>query len=416
MLKILFKVVEATSDFSKAISDFIEEAQIAYPDLDVEDVNIVPFAGKNTVLKLVMKDDSAADHAKGGFATLEALNAAYPIAELGDWAVVGSTDTIWVWDVESGSWVDTGMGALVSWGGISGVLSAQADLQGALDAKQDSEAGKGLSTEDYTTTEQTKLSGIAESANNYTHPANHLPSIITQDLNNRFVTDIEKGVWNGKQDALGYTAEDVVNKKTILADSDTEYPTSKAVNIGLAGKENSLGFTPENVANKKTTITNSDTEYPTGKAVGDALALKASTASVINEILPVEIFEDGVVPPAELDILDGFRYRDFSINDDMDLNILKLHYRDNPVKLRLAMLVTAAVAPALNETIIFEVLVNDGGPVTFTYTGFGTEVQGDLIYVDIDGADFGAVNYDINVKRVTGTYSEEIGLVAVEVA
>ena len=32
----------------------------------------------------------------------------------------------------------------------------------------------------------------------YTHPANHPPSIITQDASNRFVTDAEKAEWNGK--------------------------------------------------------------------------------------------------------------------------------------------------------------------------------------------------------------------------
>lgn len=34
----------------------------------------------------------------------------------------------------------------------------------------------------------------------YTHPANHPASIITQDSNNRFVTDVEKNNWNGKAD------------------------------------------------------------------------------------------------------------------------------------------------------------------------------------------------------------------------
>jgi hypothetical protein len=32
----------------------------------------------------------------------------------------------------------------------------------------------------------------------YVHPTNHSPSIITQDSNNRFVTDAEKSTWNGK--------------------------------------------------------------------------------------------------------------------------------------------------------------------------------------------------------------------------
>lgn len=37
---------------------------------------------------------------------------------------------------------------------------------------------------------------------NYTHPANHPPSIIVQDASNRFVTDTEKAAWDAKQTAL----------------------------------------------------------------------------------------------------------------------------------------------------------------------------------------------------------------------
>lgn len=40
-----------------------------------------------------------------------------------------------------------------------------------LDGKVDKVTGKGLSTEDYTSTEKTKLSGIETGANNYTHPS-----------------------------------------------------------------------------------------------------------------------------------------------------------------------------------------------------------------------------------------------------
>lgn len=70
----------------------------------------------------------------------------------------------------------------------------------------------------------------------YTHPASHPASIITQDANNRFVTDAEKTAWNQKQEALGFTPENVANKKTTLTDSDTDYPTTKAVNTALAEK------------------------------------------------------------------------------------------------------------------------------------------------------------------------------------
>ena len=68
--------------------------------------------------------------------------------------------------------------------------------------KVDKVAGKGLSTEDYTTTEKNKLAGIENNANNYIHPENHPSSIITQDANNRFVSDVEKTTWNNKSDLI----------------------------------------------------------------------------------------------------------------------------------------------------------------------------------------------------------------------
>ena len=71
--------------------------------------------------------------------------------------------------------------------------------------KVDVISGKGLSTNDYTSVEKSKLSGIATSANNYSHPSTHAPSVIAQDASNRFVTDTEKGTWNGKQTALNGT-------------------------------------------------------------------------------------------------------------------------------------------------------------------------------------------------------------------
>ncbi|WP_297136114.1 CD1375 family protein [Terrisporobacter sp.] len=71
------------------------------------------------------------------------------------------------------------------------------------DSKVDKIEGKGLSTVDFTTEKDTKLNGIAENANNYTHPINHEPNIITQDATHRFVTDEEKDVWNNKSEFSG---------------------------------------------------------------------------------------------------------------------------------------------------------------------------------------------------------------------
>lgn len=74
-----------------------------------------------------------------------------------------------------------------------------------------------------------KLAGIEDNANNYVHPATHPPEIIEQDANNRFVTDAEKSTWTGKQNDLGFTPENAANKTQTLTDSETDYPSGKAV-------------------------------------------------------------------------------------------------------------------------------------------------------------------------------------------
>lgn len=56
----------------------------------------------------------------------------------------------------------------------------KAKITNAVANKVDKVAGKGLSTNDYTTAEKNKLAGIANNANNYTHPTDsgnkHIPS------------------------------------------------------------------------------------------------------------------------------------------------------------------------------------------------------------------------------------------------
>lgn len=72
-----------------------------------------------------------------------------------------------------------------------------------LASKVDKIAGKGLSTEDFTTELKAKLEGIT----GYTHPDSHPASMITQDATHRFVTDTEKAAWNAKGRVLsGATA------------------------------------------------------------------------------------------------------------------------------------------------------------------------------------------------------------------
>ena len=86
--------------------------------------------------------------------------------------------------------------------------------------------------------------------------------------------------------------ESTTNKKTDLTDnSDTFYPTQKAVKTAVDAKQNTLGFTPENIANKSTDVNTdqaSNTKYPSVKAVFDwatSLFIKKSDYTPAHSIL-----------------------------------------------------------------------------------------------------------------------------------
>lgn len=81
------------------------------------------------------------------------------------------------------------------------------DTRTALTSKVDKVTGKGLSTNDYTSAEKTKLANIATGANNYVHPSAHPATMITEDATHRFATDAEKAKWN-----LEYTIEKVATE------------------------------------------------------------------------------------------------------------------------------------------------------------------------------------------------------------
>lgn len=55
---------------------------------------------------------SGSAHDLGYFATPTDLTTSHPTAMAGDYAIVGSTDTVWVWDTGTSAWVDTGTMAL----------------------------------------------------------------------------------------------------------------------------------------------------------------------------------------------------------------------------------------------------------------------------------------------------------------
>ena len=105
-----------------------------------------------------------------------------------------------------------------------------------LSGKVDKVAGKGLSTNDYTTAEKTKLAGIAEGANKYVHPS---------------YTAKTSGLYKVTVDATGHvSAVAAVTKGDITAlgipGQDTTYPeatTAKAGLMSAAGKSKLDGMT-----------------------------------------------------------------------------------------------------------------------------------------------------------------------------
>lgn len=97
-----------------------------------------------------------------------------------------------------------------------------------LSGKVDKVAGKGLSTNDYTTAEKTKLAGIATGANKYVHPSH---------------TAATSGLYKITVDALGHvTAVTAVTKNDItslgIPGTNTTYGLASTTANGLMSKEN----------------------------------------------------------------------------------------------------------------------------------------------------------------------------------
>jgi hypothetical protein len=89
------------------------------------------------------------------------------------------------------------------------------------------------------------------------------------------------GLATSKQDALGFTPEDVSNKENLTIDtSTTKYPTVNLLKSGLDLKQNVGSY--ELSTNKAIVLTTSnDTLYPSVKAVVDALAGKQPAGSYL---------------------------------------------------------------------------------------------------------------------------------------
>lgn len=91
---------------------------------------------------------------------------------------------------------------------------------------------------------------------------------------------------DNKQDSIGYIPENSSNKDTdgtLAANSDTKYPSQKAVKTYVDANAGGVG--KENVSNKATVLTTvNDTLYPTVKAVNYVNQGGAYTASIMSSL------------------------------------------------------------------------------------------------------------------------------------
>ena len=96
---------------------------------------------------------------------------------------------------------------------LDSITQALLDKWNTVSNKVDKVSGKGLSTNDFTAALLSKLNGIAEGANKYTHPASHPASMITEDSTHRFLTDFCKTItdWNSAAANGFYMGNDAAN-------------------------------------------------------------------------------------------------------------------------------------------------------------------------------------------------------------
>jgi len=147
--------------------------------------------------------------------------------------------------------------------------------------------------------------------NVYTHPSTHLPSIISQDANNRFVTDAEITTWNAKAnqsdlnttlDKIGVLSDLPTTDKTSLVNSiiETNEQLSHIVQVfassfGAIGDNNTDNATAfQNLSSYVNTLTgkskvevifpNGTLKYSNGLNFTKEVKLKGTLGSILNYV------------------------------------------------------------------------------------------------------------------------------------
>jgi hypothetical protein len=95
-----------------------------------------------------------------------------------------------------------------------------------------------------------------------------------------------------KQDVLGFTPENITNKKTTLTDSPTDYPSTSVVTSHLMLKQD--------IAFRQQTITNDPTHYASTAALTTAFALKEDKTNKGQPLGYASLDDTGKIPETQL--------------------------------------------------------------------------------------------------------------------
>lgn len=179
----------------------------------------------------------------------------------------------------------------------NGLLYLWQKLKTLLGGKVDKVDGKGLSTNDYTTAEKNKLSGIASGANNYTHPTTsgnkHIPAGGVSGQILRWSAD-GTAVW-GADNNTTYT-DATTEKSGLLSASDKTKLNSIEEGANKTTVDSALSATSTNPVQNK--AINTALGNKVDKVSGKGLSANDYTTAEKNKLAGIAVGANNYVHPA----------------------------------------------------------------------------------------------------------------------
>jgi hypothetical protein len=272
---------------------------------------------KQEAIQIAQKFGGGSSNDKGYFSTESALTTALPTGQNGWYAVVGATDTFWIWDGDTSDWVNSGTSStgnvvgpdsstnnnIAVFDGTTGKLikdggATLASKQDALGFTAEDSANKAT---DFTTVNDTLYPSVEAVNEQLALKQDILAEGAFVDGDKTKLDGIEAGADvtdTTNVDAAGATMNTdtslvgngyFLDEDGLTSNDETKVPSQQSVKAyvdnGLSGKEDSLGFTPENVANKEnTTIDTNTTKYPTVNLLKTGLDTKQDQDNLLDDI------------------------------------------------------------------------------------------------------------------------------------